>query len=134
MEFLFSLLITRFYGQNKNIFYLSKNILIKVEIPNTFIDYLEKFKILSLFSIKEINILNLLPLIVPIQLDSNIQLVANYLKAIKENKINKYDLIFPNITPIDFENRFYYIKKNKFSTSVKAELLSQDECQKLIFD
>ena len=134
MEFLFSMLITRYYGQNVDIFYLSKDIHIKVEIPNTFIDFFEKFQILSLFPIKEIKISNLAPLIVPKELDSNVQLVANYLKAIKENKINKYDLIFPNITPVDFESRFYFIKKKKFSTSIKAEELSQEECQKLIFN
>ena len=134
MEFLFSMLITRFYGQNEDIFYLSKDIPIKVEIPNTFIDFFEKFQILSLFPIKEMKIENLAPLIVPNQLDSNIQVVANYLKAVKENKINEQDLIFPNITPVDFKKRAYYIKKKKFTTSIDAELLPQIECQKLIFN
>ena len=133
-EFLFSILINRFYGQNEDIFYLSKNITIKVEIPNTFIDFFEKFPILTLFKIKELKISELPPLIVPKELDSNIQLVANYLKALKENKINNFDLIFPKITPKDFEKRNYFIKKNKYSTSVKAELISDSECQKLIFD
>ena len=50
MEFLFSILITRFYGQNEDVFFLSKNIPIKVEIPNTFINFFEKFPILNLFS------------------------------------------------------------------------------------
>ena len=113
MEFLFSLLITRFYGRNEDIFYLSKNINIKVEIPNTFIDFFEKFPILSLFKIKEMKISNLAPLIVPKQIDSNIQIVANYLKSLKEDRINNYDLIFPNITPEYFVERFYYIKAKK---------------------
>ena len=52
-ELLFSILITRFYGRSEDIFYLSKNIEIKVEIPNDFIDYLSKFPILTLFKIKE---------------------------------------------------------------------------------
>jgi hypothetical protein len=34
IEFLFSILITRFYGQSEDVFYLSKNIPIKIEIPN----------------------------------------------------------------------------------------------------
>ena len=38
-DFLFSILITRFYGKNEDIFFLSKNIQIKVEIPNTFINF-----------------------------------------------------------------------------------------------
>ena len=133
-EFLFSILINRFYGKNEDIFFLSKDISIKVEIPNTFIDFLETFKFLSLFPIKEIKILDLAPLIVPNNLDSNIQLVSNYLKAIEEDKLNNFDLIFPNITPNDFRDRFYLINNNKYSTSVNAELLSQEECQKLIFN
>ena len=138
MEFLFSILITKFYGHNEDIYYLSSDISIIVEIPNTFIDFFEKFSILSLFKIKEMKISNLAPLIVPNELDSNVQVVSNYLKALKENKINKFDLIFPNITPKDFENRCITIKKKnkkeKFSTSIKAILLSQNECQNLIFE
>ena len=56
MEFLFSILITRVYGQNEDIYYLSKDIEIKVEIPNTFIDFFKKFQILTLLPIKEIKI------------------------------------------------------------------------------
>jgi hypothetical protein len=113
MDFLFSLLITRFYGQNEDIFYLSKNIQIKIEIPNSFIDFFEKFPILSLFNIKEMKISNLYPLIVPKELDSNIQIVANYLKSLKEKKIDEYDLIFPDITPIDFTEHVIFYKKQK---------------------
>jgi len=133
-EFLFSLLIIRFYGQNEEIFYFSKNIQIRVEIPNTFIDFFEKFPILALFKTKELTISDLPPLIASKKLDSNIQLVANYLKALKENKINEKDLIFPNITPQDFEKNFYLDQKMEILTSVKAEILSDSECQKLIFD
>jgi len=133
-EFLFSILIIRFYGQNENMFYLSKDIQIKVEIPNTYIDFFEKFPILTLFRTKVFKITNLPPLIVPKELDSNIQLVANYLRALKENKINDKDLIFPNITPNDFKERYYFVKKVKYSTSVNAELISDSDCQKLIFD
>ena len=135
MEFLFSMLITRFYGNNEDIFYLSKDINIKVEIPNTFIGFFEKFPILSLFQIKEIKIAELAPLIVPKELDSNIQVVANYLKALKEDKINNYDLIFPKITPDYFEERKYKDKKkNICKTAIKAEILPPETCQQLIFD
>ena len=136
MEFLFSILITRFYGHDEDIFFLSKDIDIKVEIPNTFIDFFKKFQILSLFPIKNIKISDLAPLIIsPFQLDSNIEVVANYLKSIKEDKISKFDLIFPNITPVDFEKEStYYYKHKKYSTAMKAELLSAQDCQNLIFD
>ena len=135
MEFLFSILILRFYGRNDEIFFLSKNIEIKVETPNDFIDYFEKFPILNLFNIRNLEISHLAPLIVPKQLDSNIQLVSIYLKALKEDKINGYDLIFPEITPPNFEENFYITKtKQKISTDIKAELLDANICQNLIFN
>ena len=144
MDFLFSLLITRFYGQNEDIFYLSKNIQIKIEIPNSFIDFFLKFPILTLFNIKEMKISNLSPLIVPEALDSNIQIVANYLKSLKEGKIDNYDLIIPNVTPIDFQQHIIkivkkegFFKKKKEEKKViylNAEKITQKECQELIFD
>ena len=134
MEFLFSILITRFYGQNEDIFFLSRNIPIKVEIPNTFINFFEKFSLLNLFNIKEMTITKLAPLIVPKDISCNIEVVANYIKALKENKINDYDLIFPNITPVDFENRVYISRKVKKKTAVSPELLSNIDCEKLIID
>ena len=110
LNFLFSLLITRFYGQNEDIFYLSKDVEIKIELPNSFINFYEKFPILTLFQTKELKISKLPSLIVPDALDSNIQIVANYLKSLKEKKIDNFDLIFPNITPLDFKNpKIYYI-------------------------
>ena len=36
-EFLFSMLITKLYGKNEDIFYLPKDIEIKIEIPNGFV-------------------------------------------------------------------------------------------------
>ena len=140
MEVLFSLLITRFYGQNEDIFFLPKNIPIKVEIPNTFINFFEKFPILNLFDIKEIKIANLAPLIVPKSLSCNIEVVANYLKALKENirKINEYDFIFPDITPVDFKEHTFrkeiYAKVRRKNNNIEPELLSNIDCQKLIFD
>jgi hypothetical protein len=75
---------------------------------------------------------------VPKELDSNIQIVANYLKSLKEKKIDGYDLIFPNVTPIDFKNHvIIYTKakaKQKKVINLDAEKLSPKECQKLIFD
>ena len=137
-EVLFSLLITRFYGKNEDIFFLSKNIQIKVEIPNTFINFFEKFQILNLFNITELKISNLPPLIGPKNVCDNINVVANYLKALNDKKIDMYDLIFPGITPDDWEKRIYQIKDKKNlitkTTSLKPELLSDIDCQKLIFD
>lgn len=54
---------------------------------------------------------NLVALIVSNELDSNIQVVSNYLKALKENKINKLDIIFLKITPKILMGVFISIKK-----------------------
>ena len=135
MEFLFSILIARFYGQNEDIFYLSKRIQIKIEIPNTFINFLEKFQILNLFSIKEIKIDNLAPLIVPDDITCNIEVVANYLQSLKENKIERHDLIFPGITSEYVEKQDYQERnKNKAPTSLKPKKIPSDQCQQLIFE
>ena len=77
-EFLHSLLITKSYEYNGNIFKLSKEIKIIIEIQNGYNDLLQKFPILSLFPIQKISINNL-P-IVSNEIDSNIQINANYLR------------------------------------------------------
>jgi len=133
-NFLFSILINKTYYYKEDIFYLPKDIEFKIELQNCFKNLFIEYPILNKFPKKELKISNLAPLIVPKELNSDIQIVANYLKTLKEDKINNYDLFFPAITPSDFENRFYYIKKKKFSTTLKATLLSDAECQKLIFD
>ena len=126
MEFLFSILITKLYGRNEDIFNLSKDVGIKVEIQNGPIDFINKFPILKLFYNNKILIKKLPPLIVPKDfLSNNIQIVANYLKDFNEDKIDKTDLFFDKITPEDFYH--YKTKKN-------AQILSQKECQQLIFE
>ena len=77
-EFLFSLLITKIYGKNEDIFYIPKDIEIKVEIHNEYSDCIKKYPILGLFPSKKMSIKNLYPLIVPDKKDSKIQIVANH--------------------------------------------------------
>ena len=55
-EFLFSILITKFYANNENILYMPKNIEIYIEIPNCFKDFLSNYDILNSFSITKINL------------------------------------------------------------------------------
>jgi len=124
-QFLFSILITKVFGENENIFYLPKEIGIKVEIPNGFIDFINKFPILKLFNNNKFLIKDLPPLIVPKYFLSNIQFVANYLKSFNEDRIDKTDLYFDRITPEDFSN---------FEAKEDAQILSHKECQKLIFE
>jgi hypothetical protein len=103
MEFLFSILITKIYGQNDDIFYLPGNIPIMIEIPNGFIDYMKKFPILDIFKKTTLEIEKLAPLIISEDITSNVQVVANYLKYLKEDidTLNSHDIYFEGITPSD---------------------------------
>jgi hypothetical protein len=85
-EFLFSLLITKWYSRGENIFYLGNKINIKIEIPYGFIDFNKKFPILTLFKQTIISIEQLPKLKVPDQLSSNMQIACNYLKFFQEKK------------------------------------------------
>ena len=81
-------------------------------------------------------------------INSNLQIVCNYLKLIEENKINDIDLIFPGMTHkalFDNEEEKRYnkklMKKNKIikkedlvSKYINAKVLSQEECQDLIYN
>ena len=135
-EFLFSLLITKLYRRNEDFFYFSKDIEIKIEIPNGFIGFIEKIPILSLFSKKKLKIGKLADLIVPNAINSNIQVVANFLWLLKEDKkgddknmtADQVDLFFVSITPESYLGPEY-------SKTVKyARKFSQKECQDLIFN
>ena len=126
MEFLFSILITKLYGRNEDIFYLPREVEIKIEIPNGFINFFEKFPILTLFPLKKYSIKNLKPLIVSKEIHSNVQVVANYLKALKDDILENKDLYFDTISD-------EAMLKNK-ETTIKAKILSQQECQQLIFE
>ena len=53
-EFLFSLLITKFYTNNEDIIYIPNNIKIYIEIPNSFENYLTKYGILNAFGVENI--------------------------------------------------------------------------------
>ena len=130
-EFLFSILITKIYGHDEDIFYFPKEIEIKIEIPNGFVDLIQKFPILSLF--EKTIIMELPPLIVTDnnsdindanEGSSNVQIVANYLKLLNENKLDNVDLFFKDITPKIFKS---------YKTLKYAEKISQEECEKLIF-
>ena len=123
-EFLFSILINKIYGQNDDIFYLPSDFEIMVEIPNGNADFMKKFPILEIFKKTFLGIENLLPLKVKSVLDTNVQIVANYLKFLKNdiNCLNTRDIYFEGINP-NFK---------EFETKIVAEILPQKECQELI--
>ena len=124
MEFLFSILVTKIYGQNDDIFYMPDNVEIMVEIPNGFIDFMKKFPILNIFNKIELRLNNLLPLIVEEKLDNNIQIVANYLNLLDTDikSLNTRDLYFKGIND-----------NLGLKTFSEAKVLSQSKCQELIF-
>ena len=126
-DFLYSFLITKLYGQNETLFYLSKKVEIKIEIPNGFINFFLKFPILSMFENKtEMKIENLPPLIIEEQINSNIQIVCNYLKLLKSGQITDKDL---NIKNVSLE---YFSEDERIQTMLDAVSLPQKECEDLI--
>ena len=100
-EFLFSILITKIYGQNDEIFYLPYDLEIMIEKPNGFNYFINKFPILQIFSWVKLSSNFLRSLIVENRLDSNIQIVANYLKLLNHdrNSLNTNDIYFEGINP-----------------------------------
>ena len=81
-EFLFSFLITNFYTNNEDIIYIPNNIKIYVEIPNSFENYLEKFGILNVFPIENIQLGKLHEL----ELDENTRNIFKKMIGKYENK------------------------------------------------
>ena len=156
-DFLYFVLFTKLYGQDNNIFYLSKKIRIYLEIPNSFINFFDKFPILSLFPKKKLSRDSLEELLVPKDICSHIKIVSLYLKLLKEentlpektpqgfkagNKIDKNEIVFP-FTPPDIilkdENGFDYNKivikaenENKYLTSKLCQKLILEELSKTI--
>ena len=125
-EFLFSILITKLFGQNEDIFYLNKEVEIKIELPFGFVDFFSKFPFLKMFKNKiKISIEELPPLIVPKEIDSDIQIVCNYLKLFKSKQIIDKDLYIPNISDKYF---------SELSNKINASLIPDKECKELIYE
>ena len=150
-DFLYSILFTKLYGQENNIFYLSKKIKIYIEIPNSFINFFEKYPILKLFPNKKLTLEPLLPLIVPEDICSNVKIVSLYLKLLKEenilpenttkyfkadNKIDKNAIVFP-FTPPDLilkDEYGYDYNKIVIKAIDENKYLTQKKCQELIME
>ena len=136
MEFLFSILITNYYGQNENIFYLSKSIKLKVEIPNSFIDFFAKFPILKIFPQTNLKLEKLAPLKVSDDLTSNEQIVSNFLRL--NDKIYTEDLDLASLRFASSGNLIQLGKKSdkKLRTYSQNDLsiISPKDCQEKIFE
>ena len=129
-DFLYSFLVTKLYGQNETLFYLPKDVEIKIEIPNGFVDFFLKFPILSMFKNIE-KIEKLPPLIVDKEINSNLQIVCNYLKLLKSGKLAELDLYIKNVSFEGIQNMLdpEFIQDYK---KIDAVSLTQEECQELI--
>ena len=119
-EFLFSLLITKWYSRGENIFYLGNKINIKIEVPFGFTNFKRKFPILNLFKNKTISINQLPSLKISKELSSNMQITFNYLQFYKDNKISDNNINIPGITLNDFQPK------------INAISLNQQQCQNLL--
>ena len=119
-EFLFYFLITKYYSNKGNIFYLGNKINIKIELPYRFIDFRIEFPILNLFKQRLISIQKLPLLKISNEFTSNIQIVCNYLKFFKENKINDYNIYIKGLTNLDSPNK------------LNIEILEQQTCEELL--
>ena len=93
-EVLFELVILRYIISNNKIFYLGYDMNIIIEIPQGFVDYLEKYRILKLFKkvyIDKLNPLRLEDNAIYIK-DSPISIVAEVLSLYEQNKIDKLNV------------------------------------------
>ena len=133
-ELLFSFLITKYFGQNETLFYLPKKVEIIVEIPCGIINIFGKYPLLSMFKNKtEIKIENLPHLIINRNIDSNIQIVCNYLKLLNAGQLSEKDLIIQDISMSakDIKETF---DSSCFEneTTIEAKSFSAEECESLI--
>ena len=146
-DFLYFILITKLYGEDNNLFYLSKTIKIYLEIPNSFINFLDKYPLLKLFPEKELYLNKLEPLIVPKYICSNIKIVSLYLKLLKEenvlpantiedfksdNKVDKNAIVFPFTPPgVIVTDTGYDYNKIVIKAEEENKYLTQELIQKL---
>ena len=86
-EFLFSLLITKFYSISENIIFIPKDIEIYVEVPNCFEDFISKYKILNSFDIENITFESKPP--IELSVDKKL-FFSNMLNTDDNNKIAEY--------------------------------------------
>ena len=118
-EFLFSLLITKVYKHQDYIYLFNVEMDINIEIH--YKDFFDKFPLLN---VSEKSLYNKSSLRISNEINSDIQIVCNYLKYLKNNKLLDNDLYIPSVSP----NWYEQIEQNK----IKAEIIELDECQKLI--
>ena len=140
--FLFSFLILKNYSMNENLFIYDNKFIIKIEIPNSFEDNIDKFHILSLFKneIVNNNLIEItlteefkkpfyeseskkemvIPINIPENEDSNIQIISNYLFYTYHGTIRSNSLTL--------EKNFDKTNKDYFNT-LEIINLKEDICR-----
>ena len=133
-DLLFNFMFTKLIGKNVDLFYLSKKIEIIIEIPCGYINYFQKFPLLNFIRNKtEITVKNLPPLIIQEKLDSNIQIVCNYLKVLNNGELPKKDIIITNVSLSKSDlNDFVIDNIIKADNFFDAKSIEQNECETLI--
>ena len=123
-EFLFNFLILKYYGYNEKIFnynYYKARIIIKIELPNTYINYFDKYKILKFIPIeKKINLRGNYQNNIPILKENNI------ITCIKDSKIQIVSKILKmfNDQSIQFSNPDLY----------SQDYINKNECNNIIIN
>ena len=110
-EILFKLIILRYLDSNEKLYYLGYDINIIIEIPNGFIEFDKKYKLLNLF--KKVNIDELKPL----RLEENVKIVRDSPISIVAEVLILYD------------NKM--IEKENINLDGKIRM-SAEECEKII--
>ena len=68
---------------------------------------------------------NLPPLIVSKEINSDIQILCNYLRLYKNKKLKNSDLYIPKVSSVYFK---------KLKNKINAELIPNNECKELIYE
>ena len=137
-EFLFSLLITKFYTNSETIIYIPKDIEIYIEIPNCFKDYLSQFGILNLLPKENITLDNIPKLHLSQEMIDifNKMVELNTNELIEEKFLKKY---MDNTKKYSYHQIIIFIKLfisqyNKFKSKLKFIEKEEDVTEKVIKD
>ena len=124
-DFLYSFLVLKYYNENDDIFYYGNEIKIKIEIPFGFIDFFKRFPILEIFP-QHILSKSKLPLLkISNEINSNCQIIVNYLNLLYQRQLRSRDLIIEGINSGLFIDSYY---------KEYAKVYSEEECRKIILE
>ena len=133
-NFLFNVLVLKCFNQNENIVYLGKESVFCVELPNGFTDFYSVFPFLRNFPSEVIKKESINQLLIPSALDSDIQIVCNYLLHFKtldkkgKRMIDKFNLYIPGVSVLDQTE----VKKKYKKYYIFVKEVPPEQCKQLI--